>query len=153
MFYCVETTYTSMKTQEMNGVICLGLLLMIISDGYLITWVTVFISFLQHIQELMKSWEPHLAKCHLIFYHAKHHNRRTLFSGKKPILYKEDERLRKIPFSTKRAKFSEVKRTFGLLSEILVHGKFCLVFRLTLEMIFSHVWSKPRLSTVSERIS
>ncbi|XP_071529274.1 tRNA endonuclease ANKZF1-like isoform X2 [Panulirus ornatus] len=76
----------------------------------------------QHIQEMMESWEPHLAKCHLIFYHANHHNRRTLFSGKKPVLCKQDERLRKIPFTTRRAKFSEVKRIFGLLSEILVHG-------------------------------
>lgn len=71
----------------------------------------------------MESWKTHLEKCNLIFYHAKHHNRATLFGGKRPILMKNDDRLRLIPFSTKRAKFSEVKRVFGQLSEILVHGK------------------------------
>ncbi|XP_042206876.1 ankyrin repeat and zinc finger domain-containing protein 1-like isoform X2 [Homarus americanus] len=76
----------------------------------------------QHIQELMESWKTHLTNCDLIFYNAKHHNRSTLFSGKTPILNIQDNRLRKIPFTTKRAKFSEVKRIFGLLSEILVHG-------------------------------
>ncbi|XP_045608383.1 tRNA endonuclease ANKZF1 isoform X2 [Procambarus clarkii] len=76
----------------------------------------------QHIQELMESWKPHLNKCDLIFNHAKHHNRNTLFGGKNPILDSKDERLRNIPFATKRATFSEVKRVFGLLSEILVHG-------------------------------
>ncbi|KAK8737910.1 hypothetical protein OTU49_004297 [Cherax quadricarinatus] len=76
----------------------------------------------QHIQELLESWKTHLTKCDLIFYHAKHHNRMTLFGGKKPILDNKDERLRNIPFATRRAKFSEVKRVFGLLSEILVHG-------------------------------
>ncbi|XP_045116058.1 ankyrin repeat and zinc finger domain-containing protein 1-like isoform X6 [Portunus trituberculatus] len=77
----------------------------------------------QHVQELMESWKVHFDKCDLIFYHAKHHNRATLFGGKKPILLKNDERLRGIPFSTRRAKFSEVKRIFGLLSEVVVHGK------------------------------
>ncbi|KAG0712157.1 Ankyrin repeat and zinc finger domain-containing protein 1 [Chionoecetes opilio] len=77
----------------------------------------------QHVQELMESWKVHLDQCDLIFYHAKHHNRATLFGGKKPILMKDDERLRRIPFSTKRATLSEVKRVFGLLSEVVVHGK------------------------------
>lgn len=77
----------------------------------------------QHVQELMESWKMYLDKCDLIFYHAKHHNRATLFGGKKPILLRNDERLRRIPFSTRRAKFSEVKRIFGLLSEVVVHGK------------------------------
>ncbi|XP_050730824.1 ankyrin repeat and zinc finger domain-containing protein 1-like [Eriocheir sinensis] len=77
----------------------------------------------QHVQELMESWKTHLDKCDLIFYHAKHHNGATFFGGKRPILMKNDERLRRIPFPTKRAKFSEVKRVFGLLSEVHVHGK------------------------------
>ena len=72
----------------------------------------------------MESWKTHFEKCDLIFYHAKHHNRATLFGGKKPILFKNDDRLRGIPFSTRRAKFSEVKRIFGLLSEVVVHGEY-----------------------------
>ena len=71
----------------------------------------------------MESWKVHFDKCDLIFYQDKHHNRATLFGGNKPLLMKNDERLRRIPFSTKRAKFSEVRRVFDLLSEVLVHGE------------------------------
>lgn len=76
----------------------------------------------QHIQELMESWKTHLERCDLIFFHAKKHNRKTLFTGKKPILNPKDDRLRTIPFPTKRAKFSEVKRVYGMLFEVLIHG-------------------------------
>jgi hypothetical protein len=72
----------------------------------------------------MDSWAAHLKNCGLIFYRAVGHNRNLLFSGKNPPLNKEDTRLRTIPFATRRATFSEVKRVHDMLMSLEIYGMF-----------------------------
>lgn len=67
-------------------------------------------ALVQHIQEIAQKWEAQLEQCQLIFFRAASSNKSVLFGGKTPPLNKNDERLRTIPFPTKRATFSELKR-------------------------------------------
>jgi hypothetical protein len=82
-------------------------------------------SLSQHVKDIIKTWnDDYLSKCHLIFYRAASSNKKILFgsvtgsSKDKPILYKEDPRVRSIPFPTRRATFKEVKRAHQLLLTI-----------------------------------
>merc|ERR1719499_2522545 len=79
-------------------------------------------SLMQHIQEITEQWEETLKKCQLIFYRATSSNKSALFSSKNGILNKNDERLRTIPFPTKRATFKEVKRVHDVLSKVEILG-------------------------------
>ena len=45
-----------------------------------------------------------------------------IFGGRNPILNSTDPKIRKIPFSTKRPTFSEIKRVHLILSQIEVYG-------------------------------
>ncbi|KAK4324299.1 hypothetical protein Pmani_005046 [Petrolisthes manimaculis] len=76
----------------------------------------------QHIQELLESWRPKLNSCNLIFCHTRHSSQSALFSGKNPILSTSDDRIRNVPFTTRRPKFAEVQRVHAALSEVLIHG-------------------------------
>jgi len=75
-------------------------------------------ALIQHIQEIVKVWEDQFKQCQLIFYRAASSNRSVLFGGKTPPLDKNDERLRTIPFPTKRATFSELKRVQERLAAV-----------------------------------
>ncbi|KAJ1527051.1 hypothetical protein ONE63_008592 [Megalurothrips usitatus] len=80
-------------------------------------------ALVQHVQDLISTWAEHFKTCNLIFYRAVGpHNRAVLFGGKTPPLDKTDRRLRTIPFPTRRATFSEVKRVHGMLSFMELHG-------------------------------
>lgn len=70
----------------------------------------------------MQSWSSYLGACGLILYHAVGHNRNVLFGGKNPPLNKSDCRLRTIPFATRRATFSEVKRVHTILTSVEMYG-------------------------------
>ncbi|KAJ8867608.1 hypothetical protein PR048_031410 [Dryococelus australis] len=76
----------------------------------------------QHVQDMMELWSPHIGQCELIFHRAVGHNRNVLFGGRNPLLNKADPRLRTIPFPTRRATFSEVKRIHDVLSTLEVYG-------------------------------
>ncbi|CAL4099067.1 unnamed protein product, partial [Meganyctiphanes norvegica] len=79
-------------------------------------------SHLQHVQELMESWKIYLDTCDLIFIRAPGNNRKIIFGGRNPLLSSTDNRLRTVPFPTRRATFSEVKRVHQLLSQVKIHG-------------------------------
>lgn len=80
-------------------------------------------ALIQHVQELISSWADHFSSSSIIFYRAVGpHNRSVLFGGKNPPLDKTDNRLRKIPFPTRRATYKEVQRVHGMLSFIEIHG-------------------------------
>jgi len=81
------------------------------------------LSLMQHIQDITALWEEQLKTCQLVFFRATGSNKNALFSGKNPILNRNDERLRKIPFPTKRATFNEVKRVQEVLSKVDIVGK------------------------------
>ena len=77
------------------------------------------------MQDLLASWKEVLDSCRLIFYRAVSLNQNTLFAGTNPPLDRTDNRLRTIPFPTKRPTFSEVKRVIANLSAVEVLGNFC----------------------------
>ncbi|XP_043272058.1 ankyrin repeat and zinc finger domain-containing protein 1-like [Venturia canescens] len=80
-------------------------------------------AFTQHIQTILGSWTSHIANSSLILYRAVGpHNRSILFGGKNSLFDKNDVRLRPLPFPTRRATFSEVKRAYDVLSTIEIYG-------------------------------
>ena len=79
-------------------------------------------SLAQHVKEILTSWTEHLKKADLIFYRASNSaNKMVLFGG--GLIDKKDQRLRTVPFPTKRATFNEVKRIHETLSSVQLHGK------------------------------
>lgn len=78
---------------------------------------------LQHVQDILESWSSHIDNSSLILYRAVGpYNRTVLFGGKNPPLDKSDSRLRPLPFPTRRATFSEVKRVYDVLSTMEIYG-------------------------------
>ncbi|XP_045167402.2 ankyrin repeat and zinc finger domain-containing protein 1-like [Mercenaria mercenaria] len=76
----------------------------------------------QEIQELIASWSEHIQSCDRIFLRAPSFNRKIFFSGKSPPLNKDDERIRLIPFQTRRPTFNEVRRVYEMLASIECYG-------------------------------
>ncbi|XP_033226186.1 ankyrin repeat and zinc finger domain-containing protein 1-like isoform X2 [Belonocnema kinseyi] len=80
-------------------------------------------ALLQHVQDILDSWSTHIANSSLILFRAVGpYNRSVLFGGKNPPLDKNDLRLRPLPFPTRRATFSEVKRVYDILSTMEIYG-------------------------------
>ncbi|XP_043934170.1 ankyrin repeat and zinc finger domain-containing protein 1 isoform X2 [Protopterus annectens] len=75
------------------------------------------------IQELLESWSDYLKNAIAIYLRAPSYNKATFFSGKNPPLKKDSPNLHYIPFATRRATFSEVKRVHELLSTVHIYGK------------------------------
>ena len=80
-------------------------------------------SLMQHIQEIMDTWRENFNQCQLVFYRATSGNKKVLFGAKDSAIEKNDDRLRSIPFQTRRATFKEVKRVHELLNKVDVLGK------------------------------
>ena len=80
------------------------------------------------IELVTRPGSDQLKGCSLIFYRAAGNNKKVLFasptanSKEKPILERRDPRVRSIPFPTRRATFSEVKRIHSVLVKVEVHG-------------------------------
>ncbi|KAG7204038.1 hypothetical protein KM043_001897 [Ampulex compressa] len=80
-------------------------------------------SLTQHVQDILESWSVLIGNSSLILYRAVGpQNRTVLFGGKNPPLDKSDSRLRPLPFPTRRATFSEVKRVYDILSTMEIYG-------------------------------
>ncbi|XP_076047709.1 tRNA endonuclease ANKZF1-like [Oratosquilla oratoria] len=79
-------------------------------------------SFMQHVQEVLRSWQGHLNQSHIIMLRATNTNKKVIFGGPDPPLKADDLRIRTIPFSTEKPTFKEVRRVHTVLSEITVHG-------------------------------
>uniref|UniRef100_A0A8C7E589 Ankyrin repeat and zinc finger peptidyl tRNA hydrolase 1 n=1 Tax=Naja naja TaxID=35670 RepID=A0A8C7E589_NAJNA len=88
-------------------------------------------ALLKEIQELLASWTSYLKEAECIFLRAPHNNQGLLFSSKHGPLQRGDPRIRRIPFSTRRATFREVERVHGTLSSLLVYGSNTTVADLT----------------------
>ena len=70
----------------------------------------------------MEEWAEHFKMCQLIFYRATSGNKKVLFGAKGSVIEKNDERLRTIPFQTRRATFKEVKRIHEMLCRVEILG-------------------------------
>ncbi|KAJ8667303.1 hypothetical protein QAD02_008965 [Eretmocerus hayati] len=80
-------------------------------------------SLIQHVQEILETWSPQIKNSSLILYRAVGpFNRTVLFGGKNAPIDKNDPRLRPLPFPTRRATFSEVKRVYDILSNMEIYG-------------------------------
>lgn len=78
----------------------------------------------KEVKELKEMWRQHFCSADLIFTHLPGFNK-DLFVSRSPsadefFFEKCDSRLRKIPFSTHRPSFAEVKRVFAELSTITI---------------------------------
>lgn len=73
-----------------------------------------------HVRSILSEWQSHLQNCDLLFYRAVSGNRNVLFG--EGHLDKKDPRLRTIPFPTRRATFTEVKRVLEVLSSVQIHS-------------------------------
>lgn len=76
----------------------------------------------EDIKALLESWKSDLASCHKIFIRAPGGNKRLFLHGKSPPFCKDDERVRMVPFPTRRPTLNEVRRVFEMLSSIECYG-------------------------------
>ncbi len=72
----------------------------------------------KQVVETLDAWKDILSNCNLIFISCPGSNRLVLFGGDAPPLDKNDERIRKIPFTTRRPTISETKRVVRTLLTI-----------------------------------
>ncbi|KAG0631511.1 hypothetical protein M758_1G259600 [Ceratodon purpureus] len=68
------------------------------------------------IRELLTSWSEHLKVASHVFVYAPSSNAQTLFGGENAVLDRNDRRIRRIPFTTRRPTMKEAKRISYLLS-------------------------------------
>ena len=74
------------------------------------------------LQDIMDEWKDQFNACQLIFYRATSGHKKVLFGSKGSVIEKNDERLRTIPFQTRRATFKEIKRVQELLCRLEILG-------------------------------
>ena len=67
----------------------------------------------------MDQWGDYFKQCQLIFYRATSGNKKVLFGSKGSVIEKDDERLRTIPFQTRRATFKEVKQLNAMIKRAI----------------------------------
>lgn len=79
--------------------------------------------FNQDIHDLLESWAEYLKEASAIFLRAPSYNKSIFFGGREAPLDKKDQRVRVLPFATRRATFREIQRVFDLLSTIHVYGE------------------------------
>lgn len=73
---------------------------------------------LQEIRELLTSWSEHLQAASHLFIYAPSSNAQTLFGGENVILNRNDRRIRRIPFTTRRPTMKEAIRINHLLGTL-----------------------------------
>uniref|UniRef100_UPI00358FE737 tRNA endonuclease ANKZF1 n=1 Tax=Myxine glutinosa TaxID=7769 RepID=UPI00358FE737 len=75
------------------------------------------------VQELLKAWTEYIRLAVAIFVRAPCSGKGLLFAEKPPLLLRRDERVRSIPFNTRRPTLKEVLRTHKELASILLYEK------------------------------
>uniref|UniRef100_A0A8C1T4B1 Ankyrin repeat and zinc finger peptidyl tRNA hydrolase 1 n=1 Tax=Cyprinus carpio TaxID=7962 RepID=A0A8C1T4B1_CYPCA len=90
-------------------------------------------ALLKDIHDLLESWAEYLKEASAIFLRAPSYNKTIFFGGRRAPLDKKDQRVRVLPFATRRATFSEIQRVFDLLSTVHVYRK----------LRFAVLWSVP----------
>lgn len=79
------------------------------------------------IHDLLESWAEFLEEASAIFLRAPSYNKTIFFGGRGAPMDKTDQRVRTLPFATRRATFSEIKRAFDLLSTLHIYRMFKLL--------------------------
>ncbi|CAG9826943.1 unnamed protein product [Diabrotica balteata] len=79
-------------------------------------------ALVQHVKSIVETWKTEIENSSLIMYRAAGpYNRGVLFGGSTPLLDRANPKLRTIPFSTRRATFTELKRVHQLLTTVNVY--------------------------------
>ncbi|KTF94704.1 hypothetical protein cypCar_00002081 [Cyprinus carpio] len=107
-------------------------------------------ALLKDIHDLLESWAEYLKEASAIFLRAPSYNKTIFFGGRRAPLDKKDQRVRVLPFATRRATFSEIQRVFDLLSTVHVYQK-----DTEISSIFSpskRVWKKKIPKPVSHPV-
>ncbi|XP_058641964.1 tRNA endonuclease ANKZF1 isoform X2 [Onychostoma macrolepis] len=102
------------------------------------------------IHDLLESWAEYLKEASAIFLRAQSYNKTIFFGGRGAPLDKKDQRVRILPFATRRATFREIQRVFDLLSTLHVYQK-----DTEISSIFSpskRVWKKKTPKPVSHPV-
>ncbi|XP_016420594.1 ankyrin repeat and zinc finger domain-containing protein 1 isoform X1 [Sinocyclocheilus rhinocerous] len=102
------------------------------------------------IHDLLESWAEYLKEASAIFLRAPSYNKTIFLGGRGAPLDKKDQRVRVLPFATRRATFSEIQRVFDLLSTLHVYQK-----DTEISSIFSfskRVWKKKTPKPVSHPV-
>ncbi|CAD5117869.1 DgyrCDS6614 [Dimorphilus gyrociliatus] len=79
-------------------------------------------SLTQQIQNILKEWSCDIATSSRIFIRCSMSSRSILFSGKSPVLLKDDKRITHMPFPTRRPTLKEVQRVHAKLSNCLFYS-------------------------------
>ncbi|KAG6546346.1 hypothetical protein Mapa_012387 [Marchantia paleacea] len=72
----------------------------------------------KEIRDLLTSWGDYLRSASHIFVYAPSANGQALFGGENAPLDRNDPRLRRIPFTTRRPTFKEAQRVFRVLASV-----------------------------------
>ncbi|KAK6166090.1 hypothetical protein SNE40_022861 [Patella caerulea] len=80
-------------------------------------------ALMQEIQDWITAWSEQIKNCDFLFLRAPSFNRKIFYGGKNPPLKKNDDRVRVIPFPTRRPTYNEVKRVHEMLSSIECYGQ------------------------------
>uniref|UniRef100_A0A8C1JU63 Ankyrin repeat and zinc finger peptidyl tRNA hydrolase 1 n=1 Tax=Cyprinus carpio TaxID=7962 RepID=A0A8C1JU63_CYPCA len=75
------------------------------------------------IHDLLESWAEYLKEASAIFLRAPSYNKTIFLGGRGAPLDKKDQRVRVLPFATRRATFREIQQVFDLLSTVHVYQK------------------------------
>uniref|UniRef100_A0A8C1GYS3 Ankyrin repeat and zinc finger peptidyl tRNA hydrolase 1 n=1 Tax=Cyprinus carpio carpio TaxID=630221 RepID=A0A8C1GYS3_CYPCA len=75
------------------------------------------------IHDLLESWAEYLKEASAIFLRAPSYNKTIFLGGRGAPLDKKDQRVRVLPFATRRATFREIQQVFDLLSTVHVYRK------------------------------
>ncbi|KAL1268088.1 hypothetical protein QQF64_033451 [Cirrhinus molitorella] len=75
------------------------------------------------IHDVLESWAEYLKEASAIFLRAPSYNKSIFFGGREAPLDKKDQRVRVLPFATRRATFREIQRVFDLLSTLHIYQK------------------------------
>lgn len=82
-------------------------------------------ALVQDVQELLTSWTDNLKRCDLIFLRAPSYNQQMLFNGKSNPLSRNDQRIRIVPFHTRRPTHNETRRVHEMLASVECYGNEC----------------------------
>uniref|UniRef100_A0A8C2HQB6 Ankyrin repeat and zinc finger peptidyl tRNA hydrolase 1 n=1 Tax=Cyprinus carpio TaxID=7962 RepID=A0A8C2HQB6_CYPCA len=78
---------------------------------------------LRRYNDLLESWAEYLKEASAIFLRAPSYNKTIFLGGRGAPLDKKDQRVRVLPFATRRATFREIQQVFDLLSTVHVYRK------------------------------
>ncbi|ESP03169.1 hypothetical protein LOTGIDRAFT_137805, partial [Lottia gigantea] len=83
-------------------------------------------ALIQEIQDWIMNNGEVINTCDFLFLRAPSFNRKIFYGGKNPPFTKDDDRIRVIPFPTRRPTYNEVKRVYEMLFSIECYGRHIL---------------------------